>query len=361
MVAGLQYAHVFFQTVNLYFVKDDLKAVTGTIFILLTDIGASLKIYCLMKNMKILKQLMITLNCDLFQPKNLHQRKLIQPNLNSWTMFFWVFWILALGCLFFWSLFPILDRTVKDYRLPFLAWYPFDYRKTPTYQMAYVHQILGITFTAISNDNIDNLIAALNMYIGAQFDILCDNLKNIFDKDAPADTDKKLKGCVHHHKEILKFAEEANTFYNWLLFVQFFVGGISLGLAMFQLTVVSLVIFGLFLILTFNVFEVVPFSSEFYSFVIYGNAVLVEVFMYCWFGNEIEVKSSKVPYAVFESDWTGLSPNIKKNLVIFVSRVRRPLQISAFGLFFLSLETFVRILRTAWSYFALLRQVNSPQ
>ncbi|RZC37189.1 7tm 6 domain containing protein, partial [Asbolus verrucosus] len=320
--------HIFFQTVNLFLLLNDLKVVTGIIFILLTDIGACLKAISLIKNMKTLKQLMTTINSDLFQPKSTHQRSLIQPNINAWKTIVLTFWIFAFGCLFLWSLFPILDKTVKDYRLPFLAWYPYNTRTSPQYELTYLYQTVAINFLAMVNVNIDGLIAALNMYVGAQFDILCDDLRNLYDveNDTSEDVSQKLKDIIHHHREILRFADDANQFYNWLLFVQFFVGGVSIGISMFQLTVV------------------VPFSSEFYSFVSYVICMTVQVFMYCWFGNEVEIKSSKVPYAVFESDWTKLSPEIKQNLIIFVLRVQKSLQISAFGLFYLSLETFVRVI-----------------
>ncbi|RZB39582.1 7tm 6 domain containing protein [Asbolus verrucosus] len=340
----LEVGHISFQTINLYFIKDDLQAVTGTIFILLTIIAVGLKTYCLVKNMKMLKQLMITVNNDLFQPRNEEQKKMIQPTILAWKMTVWSFGILAIACLFLWSFFPILDKTYKVYRLPFLAWYPYNYKTSPQYEFTYIYQVMAIHFIAAVNVNIDGLIAALNMFIAAQFDILCDDLRNLHqnEEEDSAEVNKKLTTCVNHHREILKFADHTNEFYNWLLFVQFFVGGISIGLAMFELTVV------------------VPFSSEFYSHVSYANAIIVEVFMYCWFGNDIQFKSSKLPYAVFESNWTGLSESVKKNLIIFVLRLQRSLQISAFGLFYLNLETFVRILRTSWSYFALLRQVNAP-
>ncbi|RZC38123.1 7tm 6 domain containing protein [Asbolus verrucosus] len=339
------FCYIFTQTVNLYFIRNDLKAVTGTIFVLLTDMGASLKTYCLIKNMKMLKQLMMTVNYDLFQPKTLKQKNLIQPNINAWKCIGLTFWFFTVGCLILWSLFPILDKTVKDYRLPFLAWYPYNTKISPQYELTYFYQAVATIFLATVNVNLDTLIAALNMFVGAQFDILCDDLRNLHGvgRNASRSVEEKLKNCIHHHREILKFADYANRFYNWLLFVQFFVGGISIGIAMFQLTVV------------------VPLSTEFHSLVSYVNAISVQVFMYCWFGNEIEIKSSKLPYAVFESDWTGFPQKMKKYMIIFILQIRKPLQISAFGLFYLSLDTFVKILRTAWSYFALLRQVNSPK
>ncbi|RZC37072.1 7tm 6 domain containing protein [Asbolus verrucosus] len=336
------FGFIFFQTVNLYFIRDDLQAVTGTIFILITDIGASLKTYGLVKNMKMLKQMMITTNCDLFQPKNLHQKDIIQPGIQTWRIIVLTFGVFCSGWLILCSLFPILDKSSKDYRLPFLAWYPYNTKTSPQYELTYLYQAVAINFLAVVNVSIDSLIAALNMYVGAQFDILCDDLRNLHSQETSAEVNQKLINCVHHHREILKFAEYASNFYNWLLFVQFFVGGISIGLTMFQLTVV------------------VPLSSQFHALVCFATCITVQVFLYCWFGNEIEIKSSKLPYAIFECDWTDLSPEVKKNMLFFGMRLQKSLQVSAFGLFYLSLETFVKILRTAYSYFALLRQVNKP-
>ncbi|RZB40738.1 7tm 6 domain containing protein, partial [Asbolus verrucosus] len=286
-------------------------AVTGTIFVSLMEMLGVLKACCLINNMGMLKQLMITVNSDLFQPKNLQQIDLIQPNLKAWKMIVGSFWFFTLGWLFFYILCPIFDQTIKEYRLPFLAWYPYNTKTSPQYELTYLHQFIGISYLAMTSVNVDSLIAALNMYIGAQFDILCDDLRNFHDakKDNSDDANKKLQNCIRHHKEILKFAEFANHFFNWLIFVEFFV---------------------------------VPFSGEFFSFISYVNCISVQVFMYCWFGNEIEVKSNKLPYAIFESDWTSLSPEVKRDLIILLLRVQRPLKMSAFGLFYLSLETFVK-------------------
>ncbi|RZC37374.1 7tm 6 domain containing protein, partial [Asbolus verrucosus] len=338
----LQVCHVFFQTVNLYFIMDDLQSVTGTIFILLSKTAVALKSYYLMKNMKMLKHVMATVDGDLFQPRNEEQNKLIQPAITAWKLTVGTFAGLAIACLFFWTFFPILDKTYKVYRLPFLAWYPYNYKTSPQYELTYLYQVLCTHFIATTNVNIDGLIAALNMFVAAQFEILCDDLRNFHqgDDENSRDVKEKLKTCINHHREILKFADHANKFYNWLLFVQFFVGGVSIGLAIYALI------------------KVIPFSSEFFSLVTYANAILVEVFMYCWFGNDIEFKSSKLSYAIFESDWTGLSTEVKKDMIILVLRMQRSLQISALGLFYLNLDTFVRILRTAWSYFALLRQTE---
>ncbi|RZC32444.1 7tm 6 domain containing protein, partial [Asbolus verrucosus] len=307
-----QVGHTFFQMVNLFMILDDLKAVTGSVYVVLMCISIVLKSYGLMKNMPILKQLMITVNCDLFQPRNLQQIVLVQPNLRAWKAIARTFWFFATGYAIFGALFPILDKTFKDYRLPFLAWYPYNIRKSPQYELTYIYQVLAGNFLSMSNVNVNTLIAALNMYIASQFDILCDDLKNMNNKDPSMDANQKLRNCIRHHKEIFRFADTANQFYNWLLFVEFFVDGFSIGITMFQLTVVA------------------PLSSEFWSFFFYANAISTQIFMYCWFGNEVEIKSRKLHYAAFEADWTDFPAEIKQDLVIFITRVQRSLQISAF-------------------------------
>ncbi|RZB66617.1 7tm 6 domain containing protein [Asbolus verrucosus] len=340
----MQTGHVIFQTINLFLTLNDLEATTGIIFMLIEEIMVILKMYCLLKNMKMLKQLLITLNDDLFQPKNLQQRGLVQPSLNAWTTIISAVRLFATGWLVSWCSFPFLDNTYREHRLPFLAWYPYNSKVSPFYELTYCYQVIAITYLCMANVNIDTLIAALNMYIGAQFDILCDDLRNFHEisENASGTTNAKLKKCIHHHREILKFAEQTNEFYNWLLFIQFVVCGISIGLAIFHLTLST------------------PFTSKFYSLISYSGGITGEVFLYCWFGNEIQIKSGQLSYALFESDWISLSPEVRKNLIIFMLKVQKSLNISALGLFNLSLDTFMKIMRTAWSYFALLRQVNSP-
>jgi hypothetical protein len=80
-----------------------------------------------------------------------------------------------------------------------------------------------------------------------------------------------------------------NQFFNIIVFTQFFTSAISIGLTMFQLTVVSQPSnFSKMLVQT-GLFKVAPLSTEFYSLLFYGSAIVVQIFMYCWFGNEVEV------------------------------------------------------------------------
>ncbi|XP_063925985.1 odorant receptor 46a-like [Zophobas morio] len=282
--------HNFFQIINIYFIFPDLAAIADTIFVTLSEILAAMKTYHVLQNMQVLKKLMLDINEDYFQPRNSAQIKMIESSLNFWKKTSTIFWSMGSGAVFFWAVYPILDGSVKENRLPFLAWYPYNTTISPLYEITYVYQIISVAFIASTSLAVGTLIAALNVFIGAQCDILCDNLKY------------SVKGR-----------------------------------------------------------SVVPFSSEFFSLLMFEIGVLVEIFMFCWFANEVEIKSANIPLAIFHSEWLKITDNFKQDISFFLMRSQKSIKISALGLFYLSLDTFVKvsILRTSWSYFALLNQFSA--
>ncbi|KAJ3663554.1 hypothetical protein Zmor_007805 [Zophobas morio] len=326
------------QAANLFFVLDDLVALTGTIYLLLTEIMWALKMYYFVKNISLVKTLMKMLNHELFQPRDVGQVVLVQPNLDSWKTIYQMFMVTALGGNLFWAAFPLFDTANGEKRLPFLAWYPYDTSISPFYQITYVHQVLTYTYIGFTHINTDTFIAALNMYISSQFDILCDNLKNLhFSNNVKAN----LVKCIKHHWLILSFAEKTSQFLKSIILLQFFISVIIMGITLFQITIVA------------------PFSAEFLFLVSYEMGIVAQIFIYCWFGNEVEVKSNNVSFAIYGSKWPDFSKEVQKNVWFFMFRSQTPVRMSSLNVFYLSLESFMAIVKTSWSYFALLQQVNS--
>ncbi|KAJ3663373.1 hypothetical protein Zmor_007651 [Zophobas morio] len=260
--------HNFFQAMNIFFVYTDLEALTAIIFITITDVLASIKVYYFVRNMKQLKNLMVTLEEKLFQPKHVDQKFVFMSGLNFWKFTYVVYHFPVVPTLSSWTVYPVVDGSAKDYRLPFSAWYPYNTKISPFYQITYIYQVLCIWFLALATLNMDTLIAALMMFVGAQCDILADNVKNL----VHADYGTNLLQCMHHHRKILSFAEDCNKFFDKVVLGQFFTSALTLALTMFQLTLIA------------------PSSSEFYSLLFYTTSMTTEIFLYCWFGNEVEIK-----------------------------------------------------------------------
>ncbi|RZC32999.1 7tm 6 domain containing protein, partial [Asbolus verrucosus] len=279
-------AHNFFQTVHIFMVYSDLEALAAAIFVTLTDLLAQMKIFYFTHNMSILKGLMIKLNCEMFLPKRESQRMLVRPSLSFWKMTYTMFWMPVGTTLFLWAIFPVLDGSVKQHRLPFAAWYPYDAKISPFYEITYFHQVISILLMATANLNMDMLIAALMVYIGAQCDLLCDDLRNLQE----VNFNSALLDSIEHHKNIVIFAQSCNTFFEMIVLGQFFTSSVSIAVAMFQLTLVA------------------PLSSECYSLLFYVGSITVQIFLYCWFGNEVEIKQHHLPFAAWYPFDEQMSP-----------------------------------------------------
>ncbi|RZC37324.1 7tm 6 domain containing protein, partial [Asbolus verrucosus] len=333
-------SHVLFQTMTVFMTNSNINALVEGLYLSLEEILALLKFYTLVKNMKMLKQLFIVLNDDEFQPKNFKQVILVQQGQKTWKIIYNTFVSAAILAISTYALFPIVNGSYKEYKLPFRIWYPFNIKRSPVYQIIYIHQIMGIYAAGSVTLNVDMLLSALLMYTGAQCDLLCDDLKNL-SHVTTGEYEKKLIDAVKHYKKILR--EKCNKFVNFILLVQFFTSTASAALAMFQLALCG------------------TSDAEFYSAILAFFGIIEQTFNYCWFGNEVEIKSSQIPHSVYESNWIEESLEAKKCLMILVTRSMRPIKISSFNLFYLSVDTFMKILKSAWSYFTVLRQLNATE
>ncbi|KAJ3663632.1 hypothetical protein Zmor_007874 [Zophobas morio] len=338
MIGLFVVCHIATQVINIYFVRENLASVVGIVYIILLEITGFVKVFFILKNIKKLNERVTLLESNWFQGINHEQHILIESSVKFWKTVYRMFMVVCFSSSAFWMTFPLLDASAEEKRLPFLAWYPYDYKISPLYEITYGFQVISVSYLSLIHLNVDHLMYTFNVYTKCQFDILCDNLRN-FTK-VSSDLNNNLITCVLDHKRILSFVEDCK-FFSGIFVFHLIISGVSIGITMFQLTLV------------------VPFSSEFYSLVSYGLSITAQIFMYCWYGNEVELKSNLVSYAAFESDWTELPHHVKKNLLIFIINVIKPIKISAYDVFYLSVETFMTILSTAWSYFALLYQLSS--
>ncbi|XP_068918317.1 odorant receptor 46a-like [Tenebrio molitor] len=303
---------------------------------MITNILATVKMYTFVVNMRVIKELLLVLDSFHFQPKSLEQVKLVQPTLQIWKKLYIVYSSVVGVNVLLWSIAPLLN---EGQRLPFVAWYPFSTESSPNYQIIYIYQVVCIWYITIANLNLDCMTYALMMYICAQCDILCDNLSLLGGTETDFST--TLRECIAHHTKIVHFAKEGNRVFNMIILGQFATSTLVLALTMFQLTLVD------------------PISEAAVTHVCYLLGISMQILLYCWFGNEVEIKSSQIPYAIYKCDWFGRSVGANTSLLILSVRCQEPIRITAINLFALSLKTFVAILRMAWSYFAVLYKVNN--
>ncbi|XP_076250100.1 odorant receptor 30a-like isoform X4 [Rhynchophorus ferrugineus] len=68
-------------------------------------------------------------------------------------------------------------------------------------------------------------------------------------------------------------------------------------------------------------------------------------------------KSNEITAACYAINWNDLDLVNQKLLITIMERAKRPVELNALGVFKLNLSTMVTILRTSYSYFAVLQQI----
>ncbi|KAL0116243.1 hypothetical protein PUN28_011227 [Cardiocondyla obscurior] len=150
--------------------------------------------------------------------------------------------------------------------LTYKTWVPYNYSHPAIYFLTYCHQLVGMAASGIVNVGCESVICGLLLHICCQFEILEYRLTKL------QDNEKILRDCVNHHNRIYKYAYTINH-----LFVRII--GLQFAVSMF--------------VLCSNLYRIAMATdiAVFVSLMMYTGAILAQIFIYCWFGNEVKVKS----------------------------------------------------------------------
>nr|CAI5863159.1 unnamed protein product [Callosobruchus analis] len=178
--------------------------------------------------------------------------------------------------------------------------------------------------------------------------IVCCQLDLFVRRSAQLDYKKRsiivplLKNLTKHHYEIDHLAQTLNELLSPISFIQCISSGLAICFVGFQLMVV-----------------VPPGSPEFISQAAYFCSMFSQIFFYCWYGQNIILKSTSISSSYYSTNWYDVYPtNIRSYLFLIMERTKRPLILRAGGVFPLSLSTLMSILKSSYSYMAVLQRLN---
>ncbi|KYN42753.1 Odorant receptor 2a [Trachymyrmex septentrionalis] len=306
----------------------------------------------------------------------------------------------------------ILNAIFMDFmkrNLTFKAWVPFDYTSPIIFFFVFTHQIIGMSICAIVNVACDSLISGLLQEICCQLEILEYRLKISYDQHS-------LYNCIRHHDRIYEnnmrryliivlmsitsivmmsvstdFMKRNLTYKAWVPFdysspAIYFIVYIHQLIAMSTSGIVNVAcesllcgfllyaytvnnMFAKIIAIQFAVSMLVVCSNlyriamardyiSFISLIMYTSAILVQIFIYCWFGNEVKLKSLQLINNIYDIEWLALSNSNKKDLLLIMKRAMTPIEFTSGYIITMNLESFVALLKMSYSIFNLLHQTN---
>ncbi|XP_044259419.1 odorant receptor Or1-like [Tribolium madens] len=324
----------------------DMEKMTEASFLLLTNLVQSIKIVVFNIYRPRVWQLVESMNREAFKPRNVEQYNMLLREIKKSKLITISFLIACVITCASWGISPLLDTTVTNGRkLPLSGWYPFETEASPIFELTYAYQMFVTTVGGLGNISMDTFLSGCIMNLSAQISVLNNALENMKSQQVNTDekTNESLIKNVVHHRNILQFAEEFTNLFTTCITGMFVVGVIIVCISMFQMSLVPVL------------------SFRFLAMLLYQICILEEMYLWCYYGNEVILKSNKLTESAYKCQWIDSSKEFKQHLLYFMTRTQIPLNLYSSGYFVLSLETFKAIVKSSWSYFAVLNQVHSKQ
>ncbi|XP_076634664.1 odorant receptor 67a [Colletes latitarsis] len=245
------------------------------------------------------------------------------------------------------------NEFISTRTLPAYERMPFSLESTKLYLFSLLFQSFSLIICANSSVANETLISGLMIQVSAQLEIFCHRARNL-----PALITEAKEVCtsmedfkrrrisilgdlVKNHLEIYDFATIVNTIFQYTIFAQFCISA----------TVVCLCIYTMSTEPSFNINFVWSFS--------YLCSMLMQVYLYCWYGNEVALQSKSAGNAIYEMDWTTLPISVMKDLLIIMARSSKPIVMSSGHVVTLSADSFMAIMKMSYSSYNLLKDTSN--
>ncbi|XP_047020815.1 odorant receptor 4-like [Helicoverpa zea] len=248
-----------------------------------------------------------------------------------------------------WIVFPVINR-IQGISFEFPFWTGFSYDHNAVFTLVLLQSFYCTNLVAIGNTSMDAFMATILDQCKTQLRILRINFESLPERARALhvesgenyDTilDKLFVDCLVHYNKITEMCTELHDVFAVPLLVQFGVGGWILCMAAYK--IVSLDVL----------------SIEFASITLFITCILIELFIFCYYGNEVTVESERVSQSLYSMEWRRARLTFRRSLVLVMERAKRPLRPAAGRVIPLSLDTFVKILKSSYSFYAVLRQTK---
>lgn len=230
-----------------------------------------------------------------------------------------------------------------SHELPYKFWFPFDYNQSKVLFWSSVtfESVGGLVMSPVIVI-VGNLPVFFIVFLTGVVEELSIKLKSISSNNQTGTDDKNLQEllkCVQIHHKIKIVAAGVTDVFGTTIWMECLMSVLALCTAAFTMTVVEdNAVFG-------RVFAlIVP--------------MVLFILLPCHFGNELIWASGELSSSLFHGNWINQSKEFKIVMKIFMENLKNPVKISAFGVFDLSLQTFLKIVNSTYTYYAVLRNVN---
>ncbi|XP_005190201.1 odorant receptor 46a-like [Musca domestica] len=321
----------------------DLNEVIKVFFIFATSLAVFAKFATIKLKNHLYAELIETIHEPAYRPVNSREVKIFRQThrlCGTVRNFYLVISLCALNVV-------MLTQYIFDNsELPLSLYNPINIDTKLRYRLMYLYQYVAVSICCYMNIAFDSISASFMIHIKGQLDILCDRLEHLGMDQESRDEDitRQLKNCVKYYGDIIHIVRIAENLISF---------PISIQIACSVLVLVA------------N-FYAMSFLSDpgdyanFIKFLIYQLCMLSQIYILCYFPSEVTAKSEEVPYYLYCSNWVYWNRMNRKLTLLMMTRFDIPIRIRSINpTYTFNLAAFTSIVNSSYSYFALLKRINS--
>ncbi|KAG6455257.1 hypothetical protein O3G_MSEX009110 [Manduca sexta] len=338
-------------TINLIYTPLKIESLIREVIFYFTEIAVTAKVLMILVMRSKIIEAFNLLDCKEFKGDDEESKRIIETN-NSFYRTCWKLYAVLSNVSYssqvFAPLFINLIWTAKI-ELPVCKYYFLsDEMRDKYFIFWFIYQSFGIYGHMMYNVNVDSFIAGLILMAITQLKVLNAkftnfNLEKRHKKRRILIQDKiqimRLNRYLKHYDCVLRYCATIQDILSVTMFVQF-------GMAS---AIMCVVMCGLLL----------PSTTETFVFMVtYLFAMMMQIFVPAWLGTQLSHESCGLVFAAYNCEWIPRSMSFKRSIMIFVERANNPIQLTGLKMFPLSLATFTSIMKTAYSFFTLFRNLQ---
>ncbi|XP_063621005.1 odorant receptor 49b-like [Cydia splendana] len=254
----------------------------------------------------------------------------------------YLYWFMAICCNI--SIFTEpyqKNQTVEngtDIYVPLFQFYvPFNQDVPPGYYYSMVLQTILGNIMSYYIVAWDSLVMSTFIFFAGQLKISRVYCTKVIDPESEERSHENIIKCHRFHTSIIEHQKLFQKLISSVMFIYLIVISINLGSCIIQIS---------------NASGDLPAMMAAMIFVF---AILVQLLILYWFSNEVTVESLSVSSGILESKWITMDAKIQKEVALLQLTTSKRLFFKAGPCNEMSLDTFVAILKTSYSFFTLLK------
>ncbi|XP_026827557.1 odorant receptor Or2-like isoform X2 [Ooceraea biroi] len=311
----LIYQFTISEVIELIRTRDHIEELTEGLFLTLTYVALCFKYGNFLARQNQVSMLLDCFRGETCQPKNSEEKMILSRYNRKAKWCARAFMSMSQATCVALILAPIVGPQDTDRPLPFKTYLPYSISGLFPYVATYLQHVGAIFYGVLLNVAFDSLVYGFTLHVCGQIELLRHRLSEIF-RNYP-DTERTVSS---------KDAMIGDM--------------VTLCTSIFQMSKKKLL------------------SVKFLSLILYLGCMLFQVFFYCWYGNELELKSKSIGDAIYSSNWTIATSRERRALLFVMTISQKGLKLSYYGIFSLTLDTFTWILKTSYSAFNVLQQAS---